>query len=261
LPTALQTAIESGDGKALDTILGITRGKPKSNPDFTDERGLTPLHYAAYFGKLDIIKRILALGADPDIKMVKYGSTPLQWATYCGIKNAPKLDHRLNAAVIRELLRGGAQYDIMSAVANTDLAQVEKILSNHPAQAASKWMSGFSPLHVNHDLKIGKRILSHAAILDQRSDDGTTPLVNLCNRLKADPRIAFLYLEHGADVNARNDSGSSPLHGAVRRGHEEIVRILLEHGADKSLRNAKGETPYDKAVNLKKKSLLDLLGP
>jgi ankyrin repeat protein len=238
MPTALQIAIESENPEALRKVFR----KSKANPDWLDEMGLTPLHYAAYFGKRDIVKRMLALGADANFRIAKYDSTPLQWATYCGIKNAPKLNHVLNRETILELLDGGAVYDIMSAVANEDLARIKRILKARPGEVDSKWMNGFSPLHVNNNLEIGEYLLRHKAGIHQRSEDGTTPLVYLCNRLRTDVRIAALYIEHGADVNARNDAGRTALHGAVRRGHDEIVNVLLKAGAKKSLKDKKGRT-------------------
>ena len=91
------------------------------------------------------------------------------------------------------------------------------------------------------------------------SDDGTTPLIYLCTRLKAEPELVRLYLRSGAQADARNEAGRTALHGAARRGHEEVVGILLEAGADKTLKNKKGETPLDKAVKLKKSSIRKLL--
>ncbi len=167
---------------------------------------------------------LLKLGANPNFKMAKYNSTPLQWATYCGIKNAPKLNYQLNAAVIEALLIGGATYDIMSAVANQDLQQVKWMLKKNPEEVNSKWMNGFSPLHVNNSFEIGK-----------------------------------LLIRKGADMNAQNKAGRTALHGAVRRGHEEIVHALLKSGAKKGLKNKKGETPLDKAKNLRKKPLKAIL--
>jgi ankyrin len=255
LPSDLQKRVESGDGKELMKWIS----KSKDGPDSIDGMGLTPLHYAAYFGKKEMVRDLLKLGADPDFKIAKYNSTPLQWATYCGIKNAPKLNCRMNAEVIGALIVGGATYDIMSAMANQDLRHVKSLLKKNPEEVNSKWMNGFAPLHVNNGFEIGKLLIKLGADVDQRSEDGTTPLIYLCNRLKAEPAVAMLYIQNGAHINAQNKAGSTALHGAVRRGHEEIVEALLKSGARKGLKNKKGETPLDKAENLGKKPLQVIL--
>ncbi len=255
MPTQLQECISHEDEAGLRGVLVANSG----NPSWKDAAGLTALHYAAYFGKTGILKLLLDMGADLEARAEKYGSTPLQWATYCGIKNAPKLDQRRNQPVIAELLRRGASYDIMSAVANLDAARVEAVLATDAVAVNSKWMNGFAPLHVNADLEIGRSLLATGADLRQRSDDGTTPLIYLCNRLRANEALVRLYLDRGAEANAQSGSGRTALHAAVRRGHEEIVKLLLARGANRALQNDKGETALDKAINLRKKSLRSLL--
>jgi ankyrin repeat protein len=44
----------------------------------------TALHVAAMEGNLDLARTLLALGADPDLRDHRFGSTPLGWARYFG---------------------------------------------------------------------------------------------------------------------------------------------------------------------------------
>lgn len=46
--------------------------------------GRTPLHQAAMEGDLDLVKRLVWLGADPDIRDSSHQSTPAGWARYFG---------------------------------------------------------------------------------------------------------------------------------------------------------------------------------
>ena len=43
---------------------------------------------------MTIAKELIDLGVSPNHKMERYGSTPVQWAVYCGIKNASGLNQK-----------------------------------------------------------------------------------------------------------------------------------------------------------------------
>ena len=44
----------------------------------------TALHHAAGKGDLDLVRALIELGADPDIRDTRFGGTPLSWARYFG---------------------------------------------------------------------------------------------------------------------------------------------------------------------------------
>ncbi len=44
----------------------------------------TPLHNAAWAGSLEMVKLLVALGADPNVREGRYNATPLGWAEYNG---------------------------------------------------------------------------------------------------------------------------------------------------------------------------------
>jgi Ankyrin repeats (many copies) len=48
----------------------------------TDRR--TPLHDAAFHGRLDLVEELIGLGADPSVRDPDHDSTPLGWARHCG---------------------------------------------------------------------------------------------------------------------------------------------------------------------------------
>ncbi|WP_432246493.1 ankyrin repeat domain-containing protein [Mycolicibacterium sp. ELW1] len=52
------------------------------DPNVRDADGATPLHHAAWSGDLDLIRRLLDAGADPDLVDFRYGTTPLGWAQH-----------------------------------------------------------------------------------------------------------------------------------------------------------------------------------
>ena len=70
LDSELLKAVERGDVGKVEELL-----KRGANPNTKDEKGRTPLHYAAAMGHLDIAKLLLERGADPSARD-KYGQTP-----------------------------------------------------------------------------------------------------------------------------------------------------------------------------------------
>lgn len=52
------------------------------DPNIRDDDGVTPLHHAAWSGDLDLIRRLLEAGADPNLVDHRFGTTPLGWAQH-----------------------------------------------------------------------------------------------------------------------------------------------------------------------------------
>jgi ankyrin repeat protein len=98
------------------------------NPNIQDANGRTPLHYAAFDGRLEVVKLLLEHGADPNIKN-NDGDTPLHIAArrdYCVVvklllnhgadptirnkKGRTPRDYGSNCrGLIEELRRGGTR--------------------------------------------------------------------------------------------------------------------------------------------------------
>ena len=78
---------------------------------------------------------------------------------------------------------------------------------------------------------------------------GNTPLYLAALSIKKkDTFDVMRYLiAAGADVNVKQVKyeQETPLHAAVRKNHNNRVKLLLEAGANPKLRTSKGETPYD----------------
>jgi hypothetical protein len=84
-------AAEHGFGARLELLAangidtsGVTVSVPTlpDDPNSADDTGATPLHHAAWDGDLDLIRRLLAAGADPSRTEARFGATPLGWAEH-----------------------------------------------------------------------------------------------------------------------------------------------------------------------------------
>ena len=90
--TALHWAALYGQTKVMELLLAN-----KADVNSLDEDGFTPLHWAATFNQSDAVKLLLANKANMNIKVAKYGWTPLRLAVIHG-----------HMATAEALLNGGA---------------------------------------------------------------------------------------------------------------------------------------------------------
>jgi ankyrin repeat protein len=154
-------------------------------------------------GKLELVKALLAHGADPNLRMKTappragstknpqlpelVGATPLFLAAMAG-----------DAAVMQALVDAGADAGLTPDVRSTPLMA---------AAGAGR--------------VLGENTLSHARLLE----------------------AARLAVQLGADVNAADDFGNTALHYAAHHRIDAVVQFLVDRGARLDARNKFGETP------------------
>jgi len=182
-------AIRNNDTAALATLV---KG---SDVNTKDERGSTPLMYAAAFGSLDAMKALVAAGADVNAKNA-FDSTAL-------------LGCSTDFAKVRFLVEKGADVNAQSKPGRTALL------------IASSYNNGF---------EIVKLLLDKGAKLDVKGASGETPLTEATSA-NATATIKLL-VEKGADVNAADRSGATPLMNAGAEGNIGVIKLLLAKGAN-----------------------------
>ncbi|HEX5000828.1 MAG TPA: ankyrin repeat domain-containing protein [Terriglobia bacterium] len=176
---------------------------------------------------VDIVRKLLAKGADPNIKLKKaimqrhhtagdsalgQGATPFLRAAKSG-----------DIAMMRALVEGGADPGIAMP------SGVSALLF----AAGQGWRNG-SPA---------------APSYDQGSDE------------EAVEAIRYL-LDLGFDIQSTNDTGDSPLHVAISgRGSEAIIKFLVSQGADIDAKNKRGQTPLALADSKGNDAITSLLRP
>lgn len=82
-------------------------------------------------------------------------------------------------------------------------------------------------------------------------------LVRCCER--GDAATALELLRSGQDPSLQDDFGLSALHGAAKKGHEEVARLLISWRADVNVRQSRGETPLHYACKYGRAPVVRLL--
>ncbi|KAG0431198.1 hypothetical protein HPB47_021995 [Ixodes persulcatus] len=185
--------------------------------DARDDGGLIPLHNACSFGHAEVVQLLLAHGADANARD-SWNYTPLHEAAIKG---------KVDVCIV--LLQHGAD----ALIRNTD----GKIALDLADPSTRSVLTGdyrkdelLEAARSGNEEKLLSLVTS--ANVNCHASDGrkSTPLHLAAgyNRL----RIVQLLLEHGADVHAKDKGGLVPLHNACSYGHFEVTEMLIKHGAN-----------------------------
>ncbi|KAL3115445.1 hypothetical protein niasHT_020118 [Heterodera trifolii] len=177
---------------------------------------VSPLHFAAQMGNLELCKLLVAKGAKVNQKSKdKRGIVPLHIA--CARGHLPIVKFFLE--------RGGA--DIEVADSDGDTALVYALLKNK--------------------LDIGHYLITKGARADRTNKMGVSPL-HIFVKVNNFALCKFL-VENGANVNQKTTDVTghqlTPLHLACVEGHFQIVKLLVEEGnADIEVADSDGDTAF-----------------
>lgn len=190
-----------------------------------DQLGATPLHNAVWAGRADLVKQLIAQGADVNARHTDGGSTPLDFAALRG-----------ETTIAALLIHAGARPDIaaMHLAAARDNVEMVRLLLDAGADPNARDASGSAPLDeaAFHGVKeVAALLIARGAEVDRPNPQtGATPLNEAAGSGNAG--VAELLLARGANPSRADSSGATPLENAVSARHADVVKLLLDrdHG-------------------------------
>lgn len=175
-----------------------------------DDKGVTALNKACQNGKLESVKTLLKLGADPN-HIAKVGlSSPLIDAMSTG-----------NIEIIELLLKKGVTVN-----------QVDE-----QGESALTWSID------NNNPKIVEMLLANGADAKHVTKNQETALTLLANMPAGNVEIAKMLLLQGAPLNAKNNKGETALDIAIKSKNSSLVEFLRAAEKEPVIFSRQSKTP------------------
>lgn len=208
--------------------------------------GITPLHLAAFNGRLVAVQLLLASGALVDAPD-KEGHTPLDDARYslerartfarCGCVQASEPASRWRASLEATMALIEEASALPTAAERRSLAR-----RGWERSAAAKLLAAAEC----GDVRRLALLLNCGCTVAARDCDGATA-AHLAAAEGHVPALSLL-LERGASTDALDNYSDSPLHAAAHEGHLAAAWLLVARGADVVALNRFGVTPARRAT-------------
>ena len=192
--TKLHAACKKGDFERVKELVE----NEKMDVNAKNKFGETPLHFAAFEGALDVVKYLVAHGAQINAEMFQ-DDTPLDYAIEANKEE-----------VMKYLVAQGGQYSIAG-----------KRFDESELHITCRQKGTFS--------HIQKLVEEKNMDVNVTNKFGDTPLHYVC--LRGDLPVVMYLLGHGAEMNAQNKFGETPLDYALDAEHSHVANYLIENGA------------------------------
>ncbi|KAJ4120170.1 hypothetical protein NW769_000016 [Fusarium oxysporum] len=267
------------------------------HPSASFKGGWTPLHYAISYGYTNIIKSLLAVGADPLIEDGRNQLSPLEWAwtkilggvydqeTQVEMEQLfndrdcleemrfPPL-HRLvlgldKSSLEEHLVNSRGQVDSVDGSGRTALSWAAQrgmtyavtTLLRYGANPNINTPNGHSPLMFASEARnpdsIGP-LLGAGANVAQYDVEGQTALHYAAGHWD-DLAYYEPLVEYGSDVNWPTIPRLTPLTTVIIEGHNKAMKYLVANGADVNMKGHDGRSPGFYAVEYNNHAAIQFL--
>uniref|UniRef100_T1I1W7 Poly [ADP-ribose] polymerase n=1 Tax=Rhodnius prolixus TaxID=13249 RepID=T1I1W7_RHOPR len=209
-----------------------------------DDGGLHPLHNACSFGHADVVRLLLEAGANPNTRD-NWNYTPLHEAAIKGKVDVCIALLQHGADVTVRNTEGKTAVEVADSATRAVLTgeyRKEEVLEAARTGNEERLVNLLTPLNVNCHASDGRR---------------STPL-HLAAGYNRN-RVVQLLLQHGADVHAKDKGGLVPLHNACSYGHFEVTEMLIKAGANVNAMDLWQFTPLHEAASKSRLEVCSLL--
>ncbi|KFY29186.1 hypothetical protein V491_00146, partial [Pseudogymnoascus sp. VKM F-3775] len=203
--TGLMTTIESKPLKILAAPPEVVKNLQAVDNDLS--KTPWPMHYAADKGYSAMVKRLLEMGMDTNVRDIN-SRTPLIMAV-----------NRGNIETARLLLDDNVDFEAIG-----DDLQTPLIISVN-----------------NGDVNMATLLLEKKADIEAKDANNQTPLIAAVD--KGNIGMVTLLLDNKADIEAKDANNQTPLIAAVDKGNIGMVTLLLDNKADIEAKGADNQTP------------------
>ncbi|MEX0672164.1 MAG: ankyrin repeat domain-containing protein [Candidatus Babeliales bacterium] len=246
----LHTAVSSKKQRIVEYLLA--KG---ADCNARDNYGFSPLHIAARFGPLDILKCLIAC------ETIDINAT--------NKKKATALHYAMDPEIAQILLDAGASLEartndqctpLHKAAKDGNIPLLEFLLKAGAAVTAVEQF-GYTALHwaAIYGHKECTRILAaYPEILNQGLINSTFSPLHLAVR-DNHYDTAQILLQAGAKVDNYDYQNRTPLHHAVIKNDTKMIKLLLAHGATPSKQDKEALSPLGLAHETGKSNLATLL--
>lgn len=237
-----------GNSEVVKTLLA--RG---ANINAADS-GRIALEYAIRWDYLDVAKALLNAGVDPNGASPQTAAPPLAQAVEMGRLEMIKLLVAHGADVnaqIKSYFSGDELTSVLNLAAHRGTLETCQALLDCGADVNGGTGSPYTPLFTalnSAKVETVKLLVDRGAAVTRKDSLGRTLLHVAAGQ--DHPEEIDQLIKAGADVDAVDKDGQTALHVAANRGYSGVIARLLASGASVNIRNNRGQTPLDVCLSI-----------